>query len=102
MLFLICIVRVILYCFFVFVWWLVVSYTSTVTEKGMITLPADIRRKYSIKKGSKVKIMEEEKGILIMPIPKLEDLFGIDPSMKEVAKAISEGRREEIQHETTE
>lgn len=78
------------------------AYTSTVTEKGMITLPADIRRKYSIKKGSKVKIMEEEKGILIMPIPRLEDLFGIDPSMKEVAKAISEGRREEIQHETTE
>jgi len=79
-----------------------VKYTSTVTEKGMITLPADIRRKYSIKKGSKVKLMEEEKGILVVPIPKFEDLFGIDPSMKEVAKAVSEGRREEIQHETKE
>ncbi|MEM2975002.1 MAG: AbrB/MazE/SpoVT family DNA-binding domain-containing protein [Candidatus Bathyarchaeia archaeon] len=78
------------------------EYTSTVTEKGMITLPADIRRKYSIRKGSKVKFLEEEKGILIIPIPRLEDLFGIDPSMKEVAKAISEGRREEITHETTE
>ena len=78
------------------------KYTSTVTEKGMITLPADIRRKYSIKKGSKVTLTDEEKGILITPIPKLEDLFGIDPSMKEVAKAISEGRREEIQHEDTE
>jgi uncharacterized protein (DUF1501 family) len=34
-----------------------------------------------------------------VPIPILEDLFGIDPSMKEVAKAISEGRLEEIQLE---
>ena len=79
-----------------------VKYTSTVTEKGMITLPADMRRKYSIKRGSKVKLMEEGKGILVVPIPKFEDLFGIDPSMKEVAKAISEGRREEIEHEATE
>lgn len=68
----------------------------------MITLPADIRRKYSIKKGSKVKFMEEEKGILVVPVPRLEDLFGIDPSMIEVARAISEGRHEEIQHEATE
>jgi len=68
----------------------------------MITLPADIRRRYSIKKGSKVKFMEEEKGILVVPVPRLEDLFGIDPSMKEVARAISEGRREEVQHEAAE
>jgi len=33
---------------------------------------------------------------------KLKDVFGIDPSMKEVAKAISEGRREEILHEKSE
>ncbi len=79
-----------------------VAHTSTVTEKGTITLPADIRRKYSIVKGSKVKIIENEKGILIMVLPNLEELFGIDPSMMEVAKAISDGRREEIQHETTE
>ncbi|MGC8998956.1 MAG: AbrB/MazE/SpoVT family DNA-binding domain-containing protein [Candidatus Bathyarchaeia archaeon] len=76
------------------------KYTSTVTEKGMITLPAELRRKHSIKKGSKVKFIETERGILIVPIPSLEDLFGIDPTMKEVAKAISEGRREEIKLET--
>jgi len=68
----------------------------------MITLPADLRRKYSIKQGSKVRLLEEEKGILVISIPKLEDLFGIDPSMKDVAKAISEGRREEILHEGSE
>jgi len=33
---------------------------------------------------------------------KLKDVFGIDPSMREVAKAISEGRREEILHEKSE
>jgi len=78
------------------------KYTSTVTEKGMITIPADIRRKYAIKKGSKVRLIEQANGILIVPIPRFEDLFGIDPTMKEVAKAISEGRREEILHESSE
>jgi len=33
---------------------------------------------------------------------KLKNLFGIDPSMKEIAKDISEGRREEILHEKSE
>jgi len=33
---------------------------------------------------------------------KLKDVFSIDPSMREVAKAISEGRREEILHEKSE
>jgi len=33
---------------------------------------------------------------------KLRDIFGVDPSMKDVAKAISEGRREEILHEKSE
>lgn len=76
------------------------EYTSTVTEKGTITLPAGIRRKYSLRKGSKVRILEDEKGILIVPIPRLEDLFGVDPSMREVAEAISEGRREEAELES--
>ena len=33
---------------------------------------------------------------------KLKNLFGTDPSMKEIAKDISEGRREEILHEKSE
>ncbi len=78
------------------------GYTSTVTEKGTITIPAKIRRKHQIKKGYKVEFIETEKGILIIPIPNLEDLFGINPAMKEVAKTISEGRIEEIAHERTE
>jgi len=33
---------------------------------------------------------------------KLKDIFGIDPSMKEVAKAISVERQAEILHESSE
>lgn len=78
------------------------EYTSTVTEKGTVTLPADIRRRYSLRKGSKVRILEDEKGILIIPIPRLEDLFGSDPSMRGVAEAISEGRRKDVELESEE
>lgn len=80
----------------------VMKYTSTVTEKGMITLPAEIRRKHSLKKGSIVKIIDDEKGIIIIPVPRFEDLFGIDPSMRDVAIAISKERRKEIKIEAEE
>ena len=32
----------------------------TVTRKGQITIPADLRRKFKIEEGSKVKVTEEE------------------------------------------
>lgn len=54
------------------------GYIAKVTSKRMVTIPAKIMRKYGIKEGMKVKFVEGEKGILMVPIPKLEDLRGID------------------------
>ncbi|MEM3088702.1 MAG: AbrB/MazE/SpoVT family DNA-binding domain-containing protein, partial [Candidatus Bathyarchaeia archaeon] len=50
----------------------------TVTSKGTVTIPAEVRRKYGIRKGSKVEFIETEEGILIVPIPRFEELFGVD------------------------
>ncbi len=77
-------------------------YTSKVTEKGMITLPIEMRRKLKIAKGDKVQFLQTEEGIVVVPIPRFMDLFGSDPSMREVAKTIQKGRREDIEHESTE
>jgi bifunctional DNA-binding transcriptional regulator/antitoxin component of YhaV-PrlF toxin-antitoxin module len=48
-------------------------------------------RKYGIKEGMKVKFIETESGILVIPIPKLEDLHGID---HRYASAVIEGIKE--------
>ena len=32
----------------------------TVTSKGQITIPAELRRKFRIEEGSKVEVLEEE------------------------------------------
>ena len=55
----------------------------TITEKGTITIPAEIRKKYKLRKGSRVKFIETDGGILLVPIVPLEDLFGIDKNAKE-------------------
>jgi len=51
---------------------------AKVTSKRMITIPAKIMRKYNIREGMKVKFIEREDGILMVPIPNLEDLWGVD------------------------
>lgn len=42
-------------------------YTITISQKGQVVLPAAIRKKYNLKKGTKLYIEEEEGGILMMP-----------------------------------
>lgn len=71
----------------------------TVTEKGTVTIPASIRRKYSLKKGSQVKFVETGHGVLLVPAPPLEKLYGADRNRKQTVYAIireleAERRRE--------
>lgn len=40
---------------------------ARIREKGQITLPADIRRKYNLKEGDVVGFQETPEGILISP-----------------------------------
>ncbi len=62
----------------------------------MVTIPAKIMRKYGIKEGMRVKFIEGKTGILMIPIPKLEDLRGID---RQHAAIIINGIRElEAEH----
>jgi len=49
----------------------------TVTEKGTVTIPAQIRRKYKLRTGSKVRFIETEHGALLLPAPSMEELRGI-------------------------
>ena len=42
--------------------------TGFVTTKGQLVIPSKLRRKYSIKTGTRIIFFEEEEGIKIIPI----------------------------------
>ena len=41
----------------------------TSTVKGQIDIPADIRGKFKIKKGTRVKVYDDGKKIIVEPLP---------------------------------
>ena len=42
--------------------------TSTVTAKGQLVIPSRLRRKYGIRKGTKVVFVEEERKLVLQPL----------------------------------
>ena len=59
--------------------------TATVTSKSMVNIPAKIRRKYSIKEGTKIVFVENDDGTLrLIPVPPLLELFGADRAHKDL------------------
>lgn len=71
----------------------------TVTEKGTVTIPAEIRKKYGLRKGSIVEFVETDEGILLVPVVTFEELFGADKAAKEkvyeMIRELQEERRRE-------
>jgi AbrB family looped-hinge helix DNA binding protein len=56
-----------------------------------VTIPAEIRKKYRLRKGSRVEFIETSEGVMIVPVVPLKDLFGSDRDSKEmVYKMINE------------
>lgn len=43
--------------------------TSTVSEKGWIVIPKDIRERYGLKKGTKVSVIDYGGTICVLPVP---------------------------------
>lgn len=46
---------------------LVVKKTSIIQDNGQITLPAEFRKKYGLKKGDVISFKETDNGLLISP-----------------------------------
>jgi len=74
----------------------------TITEKGTVTIPSEIRRKYRLKKGSQVEFIETDEGVLIVPVVPLEDLFGADRDKKETVYQMIRDLQEDRRKETSE
>lgn len=71
----------------------------TVTSKGQITIPADIRRRLSIVEGTKLMVIQEGGAVKIIPIVELSKLAGVDKELfigRDVGKELEEERREDF------
>jgi AbrB family looped-hinge helix DNA binding protein len=44
------------------------SATCIVTGKGSVTIPDELRRKYGIRKGTRVAMTEEDNRIILQPL----------------------------------
>ena len=55
--------------------------TVTVTSKGQITIPSQLRKELKIQEGEKLLVIREDDSIKIIPIPRLSKLAGIDKEL---------------------
>ena len=75
----------------------------TITDKGTITIPPEIRKKYGLNEGVGLEFVESELGIVLVPIKPLKESFGIDGDIvREITKEIEEDRKRERIHDDNE
>ncbi len=51
---------------------------TTVTRKGQVTIPVEFRKKYGIREGMKVQVTDAQTGVLLRPVPDMNDWAGAD------------------------
>ncbi len=71
---------------------------SKVTRKGQVTIPVHFRRAHGIREGSRVSFRRARDGLILIPIPSLEDLAGADAekiTYDEAVKALDKMRSED-------
>ncbi len=69
-----------------------------VARKGQVTIPIEQRRKYGIKEGMNILVRNNPEGVLLTPVPNLEDLVGIDAgtmSIGEMKRRLDKMRSED-------
>jgi AbrB family looped-hinge helix DNA binding protein len=71
--------------------------TITISAKGQVVMPANVRKKFNLKKGEKLAIIEEKGYIKMVPPADLTSLCGVwsDLDVKSVRKQIEDMRKEE-------
>lgn len=73
--------------------------TSVVTTKGQLVIPARLRRRFGIKKGTMVTFMEDAGRLIVQPVTR-EFIRGLRGSLKGEPSALR-GLLEERQRERT-
>jgi AbrB family looped-hinge helix DNA binding protein len=71
----------------------------TITNRGMITIPAMFRKNYDLKDGDKVLIIEDEGTLKIIPIKDPKSLRLNSYDTEEMQKEMDKSRKEELERE---
>ncbi len=75
------------------------EYEVKVTRKGQTTIPAGIRKKHGIKEGSRLRVIDTGKEIIVKPALSTADLAGSGAkhaSVKDMKRRLDELRNEDI------
>ena len=68
---------------------------ATITSKKMVTIPAKIMKRYGLRQGRKVRFVEAEGGVLMVPVLTLTELNGVaGRHAKALLEGVSELERE--------
>ena len=72
---------------------------ATVTTKGQLVIPAKLRRKYAIRKGTQVAFVEEENRLILQPLTPafVRSLRGVLKGERSALKILFDGRKQERQ-----
>ncbi len=75
--------------------------TAYVSSKGQLVIPADLRRRYGIKAGTKVQFIEKDNQIVLQPVNKalIRSLWGIYQDEKSMTKELLKERAKDRQRE---
>jgi AbrB family looped-hinge helix DNA binding protein len=70
---------------------------STVTTKGQLVIPSKLRRKYGIRKGTRVAMIEEDSRIILQPLTPefVRRLRGSLKGGASALKILKEGRKQD-------
>jgi len=75
-------------------------YRVKVHKKGLVVIPAEVRRKFGITEGSYLEFIVNGEKIHVVVPKSLKDAFGVDGERAvEVAKLITLSRRKEVEEE---
>ena len=70
-----------------------------ITRRGMITIPLGVRKKFNLKIGSSVALIEDEGKLTLIPLKDIEALREEFISKKEMAGIIDQTDKEEMELE---
>ena len=75
--------------------------TVTVSKKGWVVIPADLRKKYHLEPGTKVVVVDFGDGVTLVPVPDnpIEAFVGMFRDGPSLVDALLEERRRDIELE---
>jgi len=67
---------------------------TTITERGQISIPAELRRRFQLKPGMGIEWIERDEGLFLYPVP-LDPILSFRSQAKGETKALLRERRKD-------